>query len=599
MPRIMTIWLPRWPVQRRLLERPELRKVPVFVCRRQPRGVLTIVSWAWSSQPRSCHSSAGSVPDVTPILDGMSVAEGMAVLTMRHGSRACHIVQIESDDPLEDRQSLEQLARWCRRFAPVVAIEDAPQALARNHLGQANGQRPECLHLDVTGTAHFFGGEGPLVRTVVWTLAARGIHARAAIADTPGAAWAAAHHTDHLWNVGASAPLRVQVPLRASSIPRHRRWAVVPPETQTIALAMLPAAAIRLDAAVLSQLRELGIDTIGGVLRLPRKSLASRFAPLLAQRIAHFTGALAEPFAIPLGDELPHTSQNFDFPVAMRDVTEASVCTILEKMIGECVAPLAAQGKGLTSLQVRLERSRAIDPQAACVPTVIDVGLYRPSISVKHIVELTRLRLSRMRLPAEIEGIAVEVVAVGPTVCRQRSLFGEATVAAASQVGLLLDRLSGRLGRQAVFEPRLVADAQPEHAWMAVPPQDHSRQLEDRRISASRGLDAVSQTNVSRGQCASHLRFTTPERRPTVLLPRPLRVETVSVVPNGPPLRFRCGAQIHQVVQAYGPERIETAWWRGPIVRRDAYVVETHTGARYWLFRRLRDGAWFLHGFFA
>ena len=134
---------------------------------------------------------------------------------------------------------------------------------------------------------------------------------------------------------------------------------------------------------------------------------------------------------------------------------------------------------------------------------------------------------------------------------------------------------------------------------MAVPPQDHSRQLEDRRISASRGLDAVSQTNVSRGQCASHLRFTTPERRPTVLLPRPLRVETVSVVPNGPPLRFRCGAQIHQVVQAYGPERIETAWWRGPIVRRDAYVVETHTGARYWLFRRLRDGAWFLHGFFA
>ena len=31
-----------------------------------------------------------------------------------------------------------------------------------------------------------------LVRTVVWTLAARGIHARAAIADTPVASWAAA-----------------------------------------------------------------------------------------------------------------------------------------------------------------------------------------------------------------------------------------------------------------------------------------------------------------------------------------------------------------------------------------------------------------------
>jgi len=32
MSRIMTIWLPRWPVQRRLTERPDWRKRPVFVC---------------------------------------------------------------------------------------------------------------------------------------------------------------------------------------------------------------------------------------------------------------------------------------------------------------------------------------------------------------------------------------------------------------------------------------------------------------------------------------------------------------------------------------------------------------------------------------
>jgi protein ImuB len=68
---------------------------------------------------------------------------------------------------------------------------------------------------------------------------------------------------------------------------------------------------------------------------------------------------------------------------------------------------------------------------------------------------------------------------------------------------------------------------------------------------------------------------------------------------------------MQEVVKAHGPERIETAWWRGPTVRRDYYVVETVAGGRYWVFRRLvfrrlgsgsasRPGSeWFLHGTFA
>jgi len=86
------------------------------------------------------------------------------------------------------------------------------------------------------------------------------------------------------------------------------------------------------------------------------------------------------------------------------------------------------------------------------------------------------------------------------------------------------------------------------------------------------------------------------------MVPRPVQLEAVSVVPDGPPVRFQFGAQSHEIVKAYGPERIETAWWRGPTVRRDYYVVETKSGARYWLFRQLRGAAngsgWFLHGMF-
>ena len=556
MPRIMTIWLPRWPVQRRLGDNPALRKVPVFVCRRERRGVMTIVSWAWALPPRMESVHGGGRPSPPRIPPGMSLAEGMAVLALAHGSRACHLAEIDHDDPAADRAALERLARHSRRFAPIVALEDA--------------ERPECIHVDVTGTAEFFGGEAALVRTATWTLAARGMHARVAIADTPGAAWAAARHTERL-------ELRHAPPFH-----RRRRFAVVPPGGQAVALAGLPAAALRLDAAVLAALREVGIDSIGDVLKLPRKSLVSRFAPVLAVRLAQFTGTRAEPLAPAFGEELPRESHAFDVPVSLREMGEDAIAAILERLVGRCVAPLAARGEGVTSLQVRFERRADTAGQGPCPPVVIDVGLYRPSIVVRHIVDLVRLRMSRVRLPQEIEGVAVEVVAAMPALCRQRTLFSAEGESAAAEVGMLFDRLAGRLGAKAVFEPRIVNDAQPEHAW----------------VGASPTVPGGGASRVS----ATRARLATPaERRPIWLLPRPVPLDVMAVVPavadaGRPPGRVRCGGEIHEVAVAHGPERIETAWWRGPIVRRDYYVVETQSGARFWLFRRLKDGVWFLHG---
>lgn len=564
MPRIMTIWLPRWPVQRRLIDNPTLRKVPVFVCRRERRGVMTIMSWAWALPPRSESVRGGERPPAPRILPGMSLAEGMAVLALAHGSRACHVAEIDHDDPAADRVALEQLARHSRRFAPIVALEDA--------------ERPECMHVDVTGTAGFFGGEALLVRTAVWTLAARGLHARVAIADTVGAAWAAAHHTE-LLNPPPAPPFR-------------RRFAIVQPGEQVVTLAALPAKALRLDPPVLATLREVGIDTIGDILKVSRKSLASRFPPALAVRLAQFRGARAEPLAVTFGAELPRAAHAFDVPVSLREMGEDAVAAILERLVGQCVAPLMARGDGITSLQVRFEQWAGVGEQGPCPPVVIDVGLYRPSIAVRHVVDLVRLRMTRVRLPREIESIAVDVVAAAPAVCRQRSLFTGESESAAAEVGMLFDRLAGRLGGKAVFEPRVVRDAQPEHAWVGVPPE-----APPERISFS--------TVPSSGAASAQRRFALPaERRPIRLLPRPVPLDVLAVVPDvadagRPPVRFRYGGEMHEVATAHGPERIETAWWRGPIVRRDYYVVETRVGGRFWLFRRLKDGVWFLHGVFA
>ena len=109
------------------------------------------------------------------------------------------------------------------------------------------------------------------------------------------------------------------------------------------------------------------------------------------------------------------------------------------------------------------------------------------------------------------------------------------------------------------------------------------------------------------------------KRYPTPLVqPRPLRLLTQPVrLPGGGHMyrwsasRFLSPAGRHaawswSADRAWGPERIETGWWRGghhvPMVvagvARDYYRIETAAGRCYWVFRRLPAGPWFLHGMF-
>ena len=79
---------------------------------------------------------------------------------------------------------------------------------------------------------------------------------------------------------------------------------------------------------------------------------------------------------------------------------------------------------------------------------------------------------------------------------------------------------------------------------------------------------------------------------------RPIAIQVVAVVPDGMVRQFHCAGVDHTVVRCQGPERIETGWWRGGDVRRDYFMVETTDGTRWWIFHRLDDGRWFLHGCF-
>ena len=106
-------------------------------------------------------------------------------------------------------------------------------------------------------------------------------------------------------------------------------------------------------------------------------------------------------------------------------------------------------------------------------------------------------------------------------------------------------------------------------------------------------------------------------RRPLSLLtePVPLRVawgETgfqLRVSSPRLPDSIRFSGEDHRVMKHWGPERVESGWWRGKSIRRDYYRIETDQGEWWWIFRNLTTREerqqtrtpyrWMLHGRFS
>jgi protein ImuB len=173
------------------------------------------------------------------------------------------------------------------------------------------------------------------------------------------------------------------------------------------------------------------------------------------------------------------------------------------------------------------------------------------------------------------------VTAAAPLDDSQTDLFDDQRAVGALELSALIDQLSNRLGREVVTSPMLVADAQPEHACRFEP-------------AISSHPDKDKETAIYLAASCENRRL----NRPVRLYLEPVPIPAVSIVPGGPPVQFRRAGVEYRVACSWGPERIETGWWRGQDVHRDYYIVETTIGARFWIFRCRDDARWFLHGCF-
>ena len=208
-------------------------------------------------------------------------------------------------DPQADRLVLEKLAQWCEQFSPVVALpHDVP---ARGPAGEPC--HPECLYLDVTHLGPLFGGEQNLAQQVVRAFAERGYHARLALADTLGAAWAVSHFdlrrpTTHPVN---------QHPVAHEGSPNWQ-CRVVPVGKTFSAVQALPVAALRLPPGTVATLQQLGISQIGQLAQLPRSSLSSRFGDELLRQFDLLLGRSREVLVPYRPPPVFHADWQLDYP---------------------------------------------------------------------------------------------------------------------------------------------------------------------------------------------------------------------------------------------------------------------------------------------
>ena len=440
-------------------------------------------------------------------------------------------------DLFEASAALEVLAGQCERFSPVVGIE--PAAV------------PDSLMLDVTGLTHLFGGEVALMEKIVGHFQRRELAVRVSIADTLGAAWAIAHF------------------YRPSSC--H----LIPPGQTVDALQPLPIRALRLPEETVDRLRQLGIGRIGQLEALPRREITSRLGPELIRRWDQAIGHLAEPVRAHRPPPEFQADWSPEHPTTRRETIEAAI----EQLVARIARQLLARGQGVLRMTCRLEWERGTEAlrEAASgdLHSTLTVGLFEPTASAGHLVALLQMQWDRLRLPGPISSLSIAAASTAPLILRQREMFacrGDAARRPSRHIAGLIDRLSSRLGRRSVLHAKLLSDAQPERAYRYEPLVGGPRRRRVRR----------------------------PELppRPLRLLPRPLALTATSTTSAGPPLEFRAYGEEHCLAESWGPERIETGWWRGRTIGRDYYQIATTTGRRFWLFCSLRDGRWFLHGVF-
>jgi protein ImuB len=410
MTRIVSVWLPAWPIERMR------RHMPANVPDDRPFALVEAGTHGITiTAANACALALG-------VRTGAALADARAALPA---------LAVRQAEPRKDRVALAALARWCGRYGPSRNVDGV-----------------DGVWVDVTGVAHLFGGEKSLLADLVRRFAAFGITARAGLADTLGAAFALARFA-----TSAATP-----------------FAIAGPSEMKSALADLPVSGLRLEPDTTRLLQRLGLKRISQLYGVPRAALERRFhatakskgvkgaglAAAVLLRLDQALGSTSEPRA-PL-IEPPQFLARLAFPEPL--ISADGIEHAIEALAHDLAASLTHAGRGARRIVLSLYRVDGTIAEAV-------IGTSAPCRDPSHICRLLAEKTQSLDAGFGIDVVTLAAPSVEALDAQQRKLAPDGP-GAMEDPAALIDRLSNRLGRENVL--RLVPRAShiPERAQLGV-----------------------------------------------------------------------------------------------------------------------------------
>jgi protein ImuB len=433
---------------------------------------------------------------------------------------------IRDAEPVADAKALDRLALWAlQRYAPIAAADP-----------------PDGLVIDTTGAAHLHGEEDAMLKGMVARLAASGITARAAIADSWGAAHALARFT---------------------ALPTL----VVPAGDCAKTLLNLPIAALRLPQTMVADLSVLGFTCIGELAAKPRAPLALRFVPEFCCRLDQAMGHLSEPIDPVRPPDLIEVRRIFAEPIGAAE----TIARYTGKLTGQLCEALEAKGLGARCLDLLFHR---IDNRIEA----IRIGTARP---VRDVKRLTRLLCDKIETIDP--GFGIEIMRLAATLAEPlapKQMISSLIEEPEANVSHLIDTLANRVGEDHLYRCAPVASDVPERSVQKIAP----------------AAPDISETWPNSWPRPARL-LPRPEPIETLaLLPDH---PPVSFTWRGVRRRVTCADGPERVFGEWWKQDAEL------VTVRDYFRVEDDAGERFWIYRsgdgedaKTGSQRWLLHGIF-
>jgi len=550
MRRVLAVFLPFWPIDRRQ------RRARVI------SGPWLLVATRAGTQ-RVEHACMHAVS--AGVTRGMTLAHARALLSGHAGHAHGTSIHVEGHDAEADARGLRRLARYARRWSPVVR-QDGSDGLLLEVSGMDRLARGR-----MGGDADV-SGERWAAERVLQGLQSEGLTVRGAVASTAGAASAVARYVCF-----------------------SKGLIVVPPGEERAAIAPLPVEALCRNAGGvcpegLEALREVGVRNIGTLLALPRAELFARGGSALLRAADEASGRCAERVA---GDDGRDGRLEESLPIlcereAAGPVQDPqSIRRAVFALLGDLSRRLDAYDAGVVDLEILFWRSdlrrdrsagSSVNALRSLPSTRLSIRFSAPAQSADHLSAVAGPRLESLSVGFGIERVQVRARRVQRIPCTDSGWGGRESCSAPGGAGVLFDLLAVRLGTAGQEV------AAPGASW----DPDEADRVEPRTLQAQ----------PMSGRAARMTRRMACGPRPSRLFSPP--IPAVVRCDDGHPVHLAWREGAAEITRAVGPELLAMPWWHErsepdepPPVRAYYRMV---TGSMRWLWVFCVRGAWYVHG---